>query len=165
MNTHNRTDLDDSELAEAVCSACSSVFLDYAYLAISSQNRLALKSLSFLLLSSVYSCKNNSLGNTCYMNATVQTLRAVPELQQALTAYVLVTIVQLTDWNTCQICTPINNALACRAARLVSGYGKDHGQCYANAIPRHPTPSEITLILTCCTLPMVIFRRILSLLR
>lgn len=31
------------------------------------------------------------------MNATVQTLRAVPELQQALTAYVLVTIVQLTD--------------------------------------------------------------------
>lgn len=29
-----------------------------------------------------------SLGNTCYMNATVQALRAVPELQLALSAYV-----------------------------------------------------------------------------
>ena len=28
----------------------------------------------------------NSLGNTCYMNATVQALRAIPELQVALSA-------------------------------------------------------------------------------
>ncbi|KAF8174908.1 ubiquitin carboxyl-terminal hydrolase 6 [Pholiota molesta] len=44
-------DMDDSELAEAVCFSCSLV-----------------------------------LGNTCYMNATVQALRAVPELQVALSA-------------------------------------------------------------------------------
>lgn len=29
----------------------------------------------------------NNLGNTCYMNATVQTMRAIPELQTALTTY------------------------------------------------------------------------------
>ena len=28
-----------------------------------------------------------NLGNTCYMNATVQVLRAIPELQTALTRY------------------------------------------------------------------------------
>lgn len=29
---------------------------------------------------------NTSLGNTCYMNATVQAMRAIPELQAALSA-------------------------------------------------------------------------------
>ena len=39
-------------------------------------------------LSDFHTTLTNSLGNTCYMNATVQALRAIPELQVALTAYV-----------------------------------------------------------------------------
>jgi len=109
--------------------------------------------------------RNSSLGNTCYMNATVQTLRAVPELQQALSTYVLIVTIQPTNWHAHQICTPVIDALARRATRSVSGYGKNYGQYHTNAIPRHPTPSEIKIILNFCTIPTVIFRRILNSLR
>jgi ubiquitin C-terminal hydrolase len=78
-------DMDDSELAEAV-SFLFLVFhiLKYGHAArktcwidqVRSSNRFLFLQVLTLLL--------NSLGNTCYMNATVQALRAVPELQVAL---------------------------------------------------------------------------------
>ncbi|SRR6266404_3792160 len=44
-------------------------------------------SFEYTCLSSSVSCCAYSLGNTCYMSATIQALRAIPELQTALAEF------------------------------------------------------------------------------
>ena len=77
--------MDDSELAEAVCFLLM-LFLSSILILQQLAKPVGLtkydspsRTLSKLTIS-------NSLGNTCYMNATVQALRAIPELQAALNA-------------------------------------------------------------------------------
>ncbi|KAI3604167.1 ubiquitin carboxyl-terminal hydrolase 6 [Moniliophthora roreri] len=64
-------DMDDEELAGAVCSR-PFLFEAEAY---------ASTPFSWKCQSD---CETSSLGNTCYMNSTVQALRAIPELQVSL---------------------------------------------------------------------------------
>ena len=83
--------MDDSELAEAV----SIRFLPpkvrpHPYRLVGETRRPTQVCPPLYRLSNFSTTLTNSLGNTCYMNATVQALRAIPELQVALTAYVAV---------------------------------------------------------------------------
>ena len=68
-------DMDDEELAEAVG--------DLEFFGRTLQGGTDSRSVQLAL---PVGLKN--LGNTCYMNATLQVLRAIPELQTALTGYV-----------------------------------------------------------------------------
>ncbi|KAJ7858625.1 hypothetical protein B0H14DRAFT_2748222 [Mycena olivaceomarginata] len=75
-------DMDDTELAEAV-SRLSSPF-SFCFIDASTSTQLAKPvGLRKCPRSSMLTLLN-SLGNTCYMNATLQAMRAIPELQTAL---------------------------------------------------------------------------------
>jgi len=45
----------------------------------------------------------NNLGNTCYMNATLQCLRSVPELRGAIKKYVVLAILFLPESQFCSV--------------------------------------------------------------
>lgn len=51
-------------------------------------------------------CGLTNLGNTCYMNATVQCIRSVPELKDALKRYAGALRAQGNGFSTVYYCSP-----------------------------------------------------------
>ena len=80
--------MDDSELAEAVSIRFLLPKIRPHPYRLVGETRRPTQVCPLYRLSNFHTTLTNSLGNTCYMNATVQALRAIPELQVALTAYV-----------------------------------------------------------------------------
>ena len=81
--------MDDSELAEAVSMrSFLPKYRPHPHRLVGETCRPTQVCPPLYRLPNFHTTLTNSLGNTCYMNATVQALRAIPELQVALTAYV-----------------------------------------------------------------------------